>query len=221
MKRFFKRKQTNNKGFSLVELIISFALLGVVAIGVFMVMSAGSNMFTSVDRQINVQYKSQTAMAQFQQYFMGCSKGITVYDYEGNHAIYFADNTGFYAFFYDTTAENPEHKEEDKVWFKEVDYADAVADTDSLSGYSGYSLFCSDVSDFNIEVFSTVDNGVRIAQSVRITLTVFDDNGKEFETSQLFSFRAKPVYIDAPVDEDSTIVDTLVSTLTGALESGD
>lgn len=216
MKKRLKRK--NNKGFSLVELIISFAILALLALGVFGIMSASSRLFTFVDKDVNVQYKSQTAMAQFQQYFMGCSKGITVYDYESNHAIYFADNTGFYAFFYDTTAENPEHKEEDKVWFKKVDYADAAADTDSLSGYSGYSLFCSDVSDFNIEVFSTVDDGVKIAQSVKITLTVSDDNGKEYETSQLFSFRAKPVYIDVPVDEDSTIVDTLVSTLTGAPE---
>ena len=82
----FKRRKMNNKGYSLMELIVSFAILGFVAIAVLSVMNAGTSMFNTVDSEINLQSKSQIAMAQFQQYFIGCSQGICVQDYSSLEA---------------------------------------------------------------------------------------------------------------------------------------
>lgn len=204
-KRF---KQKNNKGFSLVELIISFALLGVVAIGVFMVMSAGSNMFTSVDRQINVQYKSQTAMSQFQQYFMACSKGITVYDYEGNGIIYFDNGDEVCAFRYDSGGK--------AIYFGSAGTSSAKTD---LTADKITDPFCSGVEGFSLTVLNQ-GSGAN-AQSIRVDLTVADNSGKTYNSNQIFSFRNRPVYVSAPADEESTLLDTYVDTITGALEAGD
>ncbi|MBR0112182.1 MAG: prepilin-type N-terminal cleavage/methylation domain-containing protein [Clostridia bacterium] len=90
----FNRFARSNTGFSLAELIIAFALLSLVMIAVIATVSAGSNIFTTTSRQINLQYKSQAAMAQFQQYFMMCSAGITKQDDGTSEAADGSDGSG-------------------------------------------------------------------------------------------------------------------------------
>lgn len=210
MKRFFRhRGKLNNKGFSLVELIIAFSILSIVAITVVMVMSAGSNMFTNVDREINLQYKSQTAMAQFQQYFMGCSKAICATD--DSNVTYFADGSNVYAFRYSES--------DGKIYFASAPYT--ATDYSAVSALTADSItepFCSDVSNFAAVVS---DSG---SKSVKIFLTLTDNSSKSYETSQIFTFRNSPVYISElsaeRVEAGETMLTALIATLSGTEEGG-
>jgi len=184
----------NNKGFSIAEMLIAFALLSVVAICVFGAVTAGGNMFTRVDNDINIQFKSQTAMTQFQEQFMSCSTAITKMD--GN-VIYFSDSEKVYALRYD--------EDESKIYFGSSPISGAKANLPS----NITAPLCSDVSGFNVTVNTTSSD---IAGSVKVNLTI-TSGGKSYPTSQIFTFRNRPVYIKDAA-EDGSYLNALVDTIT-------
>ena len=223
----FKRRKMNNKGYSLMELIVSFAILGFVAIAVLSVMNAGTSMFNTVDSEINLQSKSQITMAQFQQYFIGCSQGICVQDFssleaeesssatsttestetteenqdiDGDFVAYVVDENTVYAFRF--------CEEEQKIYFGESTIANAGTEL-ALDNIT--SPFCSDVSAFSVKVIHTGTN----AKSAVISLTVTNgkNSSKTYTTSQTFSFRNRPLYIGT-ADEGLTKLETMLKKLT-------
>lgn len=192
-----KKLLRKNKGFSLVELIVSFAILSMIAITVLALMSTGTNIFTKVDEEINLQYKSQNAMAQFQQYFMGCSKAICNTD---NNILYYADSKNVYALKF----------EDGKLYYAEVTHAEASTLTaDNIS-----DPFCGDVENFTASIVSNKGK----ATSIRVTLSLQDESGKSYSSSQIFSLRNQPVHIkeaDTSEDEAATMLSTLIKVLEG------
>ncbi len=193
-----KKNLRGNKGFSLGELLIAFALLSLVAIGVMATISAGTNLYTTTNKQVNLQYKSQTALAQFQQYFMDCSTGITKQD---DDVIYFSNEDTVYAFRLDADT--------NKVYFASSPVSSAAT---ALIKNKITDPFCSDVSALTIEVYPLPSQDDR-AGSVKITLTVVDGE-RSFSTNQIFSFRNNPVYI-RNTDDGSSYLSTLIDTLSG------
>lgn len=57
-------KWNDNKGFTLVELIISIAVMSVVALTITILMQTGSKSFSNAKSELNVQMESQTLLAQ-------------------------------------------------------------------------------------------------------------------------------------------------------------
>ncbi len=181
----------NNKGFSLAEMVVAFALLAFVAICVFGAVTAGGNMFTRVNEDVNLQYKSQTAMTQFQECFMPCSTAITKME---DGTVYFSDSEKVYALKY----------YEGVISYASCEISSAKADLPTKT----MAPLCSDVSAFKVTVNTPSGN---IAGSVKVELTV-SSGGKSYSTSQIFSFRNEPVYIkDAG---DGGYLNTLVDTIT-------
>jgi prepilin-type N-terminal cleavage/methylation domain-containing protein len=68
--------KTNNKGFTLLELIIAFAIMSIVSAIVLGFLATGSNIFRSVYSESKLQYNSQLAMSQLQEYIIDCNGGI-------------------------------------------------------------------------------------------------------------------------------------------------
>ncbi len=193
-KRFKKLKKCikNNGGFTIAELLVTMALFSLVAVGVMVMMSAGGNMFNRTNTQINLQYKSQNSMSQFQQYFMSCSTGICRQE---NGIIYFSDSENVYAFKFD--------ENQNKIFFGQAPIGTASVE---LSAENIADPFASGVSSFTADVSASSDT---VASSVKITLT-FEEAGKSYTASQVFAFRGKPVYIG------SGSLQELVETLTGS-----
>ncbi|MDR2531043.1 MAG: type II secretion system GspH family protein [Oscillospiraceae bacterium] len=71
-------KRRNNQGFSLVELVISLAILGVLCLILFMFMQTGGNMFGKISRISSQEMNSQTALAQMREYIVDCNGKITI-----------------------------------------------------------------------------------------------------------------------------------------------
>jgi len=63
----------NNKGMSLLELVIAIAILGIVSAILVSFMSTGSSMFRQVSTDISLQMDSQVAMAQLREYVIDCN----------------------------------------------------------------------------------------------------------------------------------------------------
>ena len=66
----------NNRGFTLVELIVSTAILGIIALSASAFMIAGTKTYSSLNYAVRLQYEAQLVMAQLQEYTVDCTKGI-------------------------------------------------------------------------------------------------------------------------------------------------
>ena len=79
----------SNKGLTLLELIVSFALLGIVSAAVVGLVSTGAGTYRSVNTEVSLQYESQLTMNQLQEYLIDCNGGIC-WD-STNKTLYAAD----------------------------------------------------------------------------------------------------------------------------------
>ncbi len=73
----------NNRGISLVELIVAMAVMALVAICVSELMVSGARMYNYIDKDVKVQYESQLATEQVESYVIDCNGGIAWDDSEG------------------------------------------------------------------------------------------------------------------------------------------
>ena len=69
-------RQRKNQGFTLVELIVASAMMGIVALASAGFLSAGARTYRSVNYSLRLQYESQLTMAQLQEYLIDCNGGI-------------------------------------------------------------------------------------------------------------------------------------------------
>ncbi len=77
MKQMKKRK-LNNKGFSLVELLIAVALLAIVSVAVSGFLSTVNRNYKRNQTEVDLQYESQTVMNQLKDLLIDTSKGLSV-----------------------------------------------------------------------------------------------------------------------------------------------
>ena len=66
----------NNKGITLVELIITFTILAVVSLMIVRFVNASANTYGRVSADVGLQYESQLAMAQLREYVIDCNGAI-------------------------------------------------------------------------------------------------------------------------------------------------
>jgi len=78
----------NNKGFSLVELIVTFAIISIIGLAVYGFMSVSNSQFKSVSNDVGLQYDQQIVVNQIRDYIL-----------ESSDAIYYdSDNQSLYVF---------------------------------------------------------------------------------------------------------------------------
>ena len=89
MKKFLK----NHFGFTLIELVVAFAILGVasLAIGGFFVSSSRS--YASSSSETGLQYEAQMALNQIEGKLIDATLGVNYNLYNGSHNFVEADKT--------------------------------------------------------------------------------------------------------------------------------
>ena len=96
-----KKLRKNNRGVTLVELIVSTAILTIVALAASAFMIAGTRTYSSVSYSVRLQYEAQIAMAQLQEYTVDCTDGIA---WDGS-TLYIVNGTDVHLFKFDSQAE--------------------------------------------------------------------------------------------------------------------
>ena len=73
----------NQKGFTLVELIIAVAIVAIVSVTIVSFMIAGSRSYASSSTETNIQQEAQIAMNQISDLIIDTSKAVT-YKYQAD-----------------------------------------------------------------------------------------------------------------------------------------
>ncbi len=193
-----KKTIYGNGGFSLAELLVAFALLAMLMFTTVMLMSAGSNMFTVTNKLMSLQYKSQTAMAQFQQYFMSADGGMMK---DGN-IFYIAERGDIDSIetFDDRLAKGTLHcivydEGEQKLYLVNAGAKEVKDAGYKIDGFDRQPL-CSGVASIDVVPSSEpgTSNYSRKAFAVTVNL-VLAQQGKSYTAKQNFTLRNKPSLI--------------------------
>ena len=166
----------NDRGFTLVELIVSIALLGIIAVAAAGFLVTGTRTYTNVNYSVRLQYETQLAMNQIQDYVMNCSQGIA---WEGS-TLYIVNSD----------------KTEKKISFSSTDgklsFGQGIAaETDSVTAND---LMAERVTAFSV-TFSpapTEQNKTTSATTATVSLTM-TRGGKSYTGTQTIALRNKPL----------------------------
>ena len=174
--------KNNDHGFTLVELIVSIAILGVIAVAAAGFLLAGTRSYTNVNYAVRLQYESQLAMSQIQNYVIDCSYGIawgtkSANDTAGNNDLYIVNNTseaGSYNVY---------------VFKLDGDKLMLASGTKAAFPADKFEIVADNVTNFTVTAVPT-DGKVK---SINITLTM-SMGKKTYEATQTIALRNNPVY---------------------------
>lgn len=86
LKKILKKKG-DSKGFTLLELIISVAVLSVIMVMIFSMMTSGSIFFEKSNSMMKVSYSLQETMSQIKETVIDCSKAIKIQEYSNTEFV--------------------------------------------------------------------------------------------------------------------------------------
>lgn len=189
----------DNKGLSLIELIVAIAILGIVSIMCLGFIVSGMNGYSAVSSNINLQNKAQMTMNFIREYVIDCNEGL----YYSSADNILADNI-LYVF-----ASNKAINEEDKVYTAHIFrynssdnnlyYGEHPATLDSgefVCSNAARDLLANGVSSFSVELLG----GVNLS-SVTVEIDFFVRN-KTFSGIETIALRNYPPQVNVNPQED-------------------
>lgn len=175
----------NNKGFTLVELIIATAILGIVVTGIYGFMVTGANSYRSVSSSIQLQTAAQQAMGQIQETVLDCD--TAVYVPTAGEALYLlnqdSDTDKYTLCAYTLDADGLNYQQLTATTATEVS---------AIEGSKKHPL-SELATDFMAETGES--DGGRIS-GITITLTLERD-GKSYTGTQTIALRNSPKTVDS------------------------
>lgn len=173
----------NNKGLSLVELIVSFAILAIAGVAVMGLIQAGTNHFNTTGKDVGLQYEQQVVVNRLRDALLEASNAISYDDSTKTLLVYSQKDMGITM----SGAVSHEYRfEMTKIFLSgdELRYASGLytdLDPTNLDGVSD-TLLGEDVND--VEFFlDEIDKG-----KIKFTIT-FESEGDIITSNQVVSLR--------------------------------
>jgi len=168
----------NNKGVTLVELIVTIAIMGVIAVGIqgFTLTSAKLN--SNMVSDVKLQYESQLVMANVQKHLINANKAVFV---EGNKLLMVSD----------TDAPEDDIKlllfENNTLYYGEGSVREGSSITINI-----YKL-ADHIKAFTVELIDTTDGENHPTKATQSNITLkMERNGEEYIGTQSVALRNKP-----------------------------
>lgn len=211
-------KESTNKGFTLVELIVAIAILSFLLIGLAMFMSTGSRLYAMVYYKQEILTESQLVTAQLNDRTMDCNAGMA-WDDDKNLLYVVQKSDTIVTSGTTQTTEVTYEIHQYKLSGTDLLYKSKTWTESSLESVSSIAAEFTTISDDYaklaeyVEVFDIVlnmESGGKIIDSVEIT-TGFSQGGEAYESSQLVEMRNQPIIAGTLTDIDS-LIDELLGT---------
>lgn len=194
----------NNKGFSLVELIVAFAIAAIAGLAVYGMMSVGGNIFRSSSREVGLQYEQQIVVNQIRDYILESSDSIC-YDEASKSLYVFSQGIKEVTTSGVTTAEDS-YDITELTLIKDLDESGAPAETGQIKYRTVSVLDVADDYKSKLNDEDRVVLGENVKDIVydltevekgKVTFTItFLDQDKEIASTQTVSLRNKIKNLD-------------------------
>ncbi len=152
----------NNKGFTLVEMLVTIAILGMVSIAAMSLMSFSATTYSSMNTKSDLQIDMQITMAQISENTIDCNESIgfnngilTITNKDNAHSYWMSEQILYY--------------------------------NDSVNAENG-SIVAKNISEFNVKISSNSDGN---ATEIEVYITM-EKNQRELTSSQIVGLRNKP-----------------------------
>ncbi|NLT14345.1 MAG: prepilin-type N-terminal cleavage/methylation domain-containing protein [Clostridiales bacterium] len=184
-----------NGGFSLIELIVSIAILAIVSLTAMGFMASGANSFSSVSGNVSLQVRSQLAMGNIQEKMIDCNFGLDFHDATDTlyiinskivpdpahpSAVLTVYTVGVYEF------------RDGAIYFGEHPCTLAGPGQMTFSG-DAPDLLVKGVSDFTVsfQSYTTLEGGLKLSGATINIL--FTERGRQFRDIQTTALRNNPI----------------------------
>ncbi len=183
-----------NGGFTLIEVVISMAILSFVLISTTLLITSGTRSYSSLYTAVDIQYESQIVMAQLQDRLLDCNGGVS---YNSAQSALFIVNEND-----DDTLILHGYFIRDDVLY----YATHTGDGAAITSFAESLDNVGDIMSDNVtllEFTPKLDETVLLSGDIK---TAFVRGNRNYEASQTVACRAKPFY-----SGDLSIVLSLIS----------
>ncbi len=166
----------NNRGMTLVEMIVAFAILGLVSASIFSIMLTGTKTYTKLTTTVKLQQQAQVASSNIERQMVNCNEGIT---YNGNDT---SDTSELYLISEDSSGIKElkvvyHDKTTGQLWLA------TEANMEEGSNSLVFNLLAENVSKMSVTLYP--DSNPTPTTYVRASLTLefkkIDINGKEIK----------------------------------------
>lgn len=211
-----------NRGFSLVELMVTMAILSVVMVIAMSFMMTGSRSFTKGNADSTVQKEAELTVNQIEDMIIDLNGGVSMTDDAAKTelSMYHAEDDGSGSMVYSKSAVRWDKSDNNVYCSKwDVSYdASTGAFTDGAAEYAD-QLLAEHVTDFKVDLSDTqttkaMDGTMRtIVKSVLVSVGYDDGTGVvDYATSPVITLRNRMLLSDNPAnifDERKPMADTL------------
>ena len=197
LKKILKKKG-DSKGFTLLELIISVAVLSVIMVMIFSIMSSGSVFFNKSNTMMKVSYSLQETMSQIKETVIDCSKAIKIAG-SGVAEFVVVNKTGDDSYMACAFKYVPE---EEKLYYGETVFTGTGDANLPTRIESNYKVLTEGVKAFSATP-DTPTTGGETVKSLNVSVTV-EKNGRSDSAVETIAPRNNPLkvmnYDEIPVE---------------------
>lgn len=173
------KRKLNNKGYSLVELLLTIAIMGLVMLGVAMIMRTTSVTYKDGSNEVTMQTEAQIVANQIEEIFMdGTDSYCYDYNFDGGKKFYGITSAGASHFI----IYNPD---KDEIWYQKG-AEHAIAPGAEADG--GWALMAENVSNVTIDGWESDTNNVKCDNMVTVKVDM-DRGGYTYTATKDIYFR--------------------------------
>ncbi|MFP3154213.1 prepilin-type N-terminal cleavage/methylation domain-containing protein [Lachnospiraceae bacterium ZAX-1] len=184
----------DNKGLSLVELVVAVSILAIVSAILLNFVVVGNNVYRNVSADVSLQMQSQTALAQIREYTVDAYQTVNIVNPTVNTTDTMTIDAGIispykmYIFKY-YPASTP-NGTDGRLTIEERELFD---DGTTPATTTGEMEICEGVAEFCVKRTSALgETGVTLNSALEITLTL-TKNGKNYTGIEVVGLRNQPV----------------------------